>query len=139
MSIRASRAAVTGVEQKRAELEVLCSECRLAERKLEDSKRNARELEISAEAVRESVKQLEMEKSRTRSEIATYKREEEDLRTHVQNLKLAIDNESRACEDTRRRLLLLAEEEAAMKDGENRLRASLAALKKGIEESQVTN
>ena len=53
---------LSGVEQKRAELEALSSECRLAERKLDDTKRSARELEISAEKVRDGVKQLENDK-----------------------------------------------------------------------------
>lgn len=130
---------MAGVEQKKAELEALCSECRLAERRLEDTKRGARELEISAEAVKDSVKQLETDKMRIRSDITSLRREEEELRTQVQNLKLCADSESRACEETRRRLLLLSEEEAAMKDAENRLRASLALLKKNSDDAQVSS
>jgi chromosome segregation ATPase len=137
LSIRASRSAVSGAELKRAELENLGLECRRAERRLEDLKRGSRELEASAEAVRESVKLLEAERARSRVSLAASLRDEQEMKAQLQALKLSVDSDSRGCEDARRRLLLLSEEEAALQDGEARLKASLAGIRKSIEESQV--
>ena len=57
---------------------------------------------------------------RIRNEINNLKREEDEMRSVVGNLRLSMESETRACEETRRRLLLLADEEGEMKDAENR-------------------
>ena len=97
----------------------------------------ARELEITAGTVRDSVRSLENDKMRIKTELSNCKLEEEELRSNIQNLKLCCENDTRMCEDTRRRLLLLSEEESTLKETESRLKMSLNGLKKNIEEIQV--
>jgi hypothetical protein len=124
-SIRASRSAVVACEQKKVEAERIDAECRATERRLEELLRGVRDAEIKQDRLQESIRLLTSDKERSENQLDALRKEEDVLR---QNLKTS--------DEIRRRLVSLAEEEASLKLSESKLKSSLSALCKQMENAQ---
>lgn len=136
VAVRTSKQAEGLIETRRAEMEGLGLEMRSAERRLDELKRQVREQEMLLDSHRDTVKVLDMDKDRRHKDTALVRKEEEELRHQAQVLRANIDNDNRANEELRRRLVALKEEESSLKESEMRLRTAVLQSRKAVEDSQ---
>lgn len=136
VAVRTSKQAEGQMETRRAELEGLALELRSTERRLDELKRQVREQEMLLDSHRDTVKVLDMDKDRRHKDTALVRKEEEELRHQTQVLRAHIDNDNRANEELRRRLVALKEEESSLKESEMRLRTAVLQSRKAVEDSQ---
>ena len=102
-SLRTARQTTSLAEEKRIDLEALAADSRSAERRLEEQRRALRELEGQVEMAREEATRAEVEREKVRRELAVLRHGEEELKMQMQVLRSAVEADSRAAEDARRK------------------------------------
>lgn len=129
-AIRLNKQTVTITEQKRSELDAFLTESRSCDRKVELSRNSVRELENTVDHLKETIRNLELDRENRLKSFTKLKEEEDTCRKEIQILHIQIDADARALEDTKKRYSLLTADEENLKEIELKLKHNVNNLKK---------